>query len=555
MRKVMSSWYRRGAHGASPSRSRTLALVTPLALLLAAALTAAYEMAAAQISATTADASTALLEGHALDHGNVLLHGWSLSLDSFWGLEALAYALVIPFTGVHLYDLHVEPALVATALFGVGLVLATIDQHRRSAVVAAVLLVALVAFPSPDLAYFMLQGPWHITTALACFVAFVVVASAATYARAALAALILAVASISDATALMLGIVPVIVVGVVQLLRTRNLRIAAPTLAGGFGAIVLVAIVHEFGKHVGLYTLVNRNLVISTKQLRVNFNLIVPHLKALFGIGSVGIPSVSQHFGGYVLVRGVLVAVVGSVVLVCCYQAARLLIRLRKKSDALSRGRLIEALLLIFVFFDVAFFVVGSANGHVEFTKYLTPGALALSILTARVIGAASMRVPRAARRAGAVVGLIAAVACGAQYFSVATRSAPIQKSHQLAVFLASHDFGPGIASYPIASLVSVDSGLSRLLRPISATRTGQITTFGRQEDASWYSNTTFGYLVFDTSVPWHGVNLSSAEHTYGKVAHIYVVGPYRVVTWSHRITVQPSAVTGTSPLHVIFRL
>ena len=165
------------------------------------------------------------------------------------------------------------------------------------------------------------------------------------------------------------------------------------------------------------------------------------------------------------------------------------------------------------------------------------------------------MRLPRFARRAGAIVGLVAVVACGAQYFSVASRSAPTQKSHQLAAFLSSHDFGPGIASYPIASLVSVDSGLSRPLRPVSATLAGELTTFGRQEDASWYTNTTFGYLVFDTSVPWHNVNLASAEHTYGTVSHVYVVGPYRVLTWSHRITVQLGPSSGSSPLHVIFHL
>ena len=555
MGRIASRWIGRGAHVAPRSGMGRLALFVPASLAVVVAVTASYEMAAARISAATADAATALLEGHALDRGSLVLQGWSLSLDSFWGLEALFYALILPFTGIHLYVLHLEPALVATTLFGSAVLLGTVGQRRRAAIVAVLVLVALIAFPSPDLAYFLLQGPWHITTALACFVAFYLVANSSTYLSAAVAGVILAVAATSDATAIVLGIVPVLAVGSLQLIRTRRVRVASPMLSAGLGAAVLFAVIHEFGKHLGMYTLVNRNLIISTKQLRVNLNLVVPHLRALFGVGTLAIPSVGQRFGAYEIVRVLVAIVVVVVVLACCYRALKLMFRLRHTQPPLSTGRLIEALLLVFFILDVAFFVIGSAKGHVEFTKYLTPGVLAISIVTARVLGEVSAFIPRYARRASAVVGLCAVALCGAQFFSTALRTAPFQKSHQLAVFLDRHHLGAGIASYPIASLVSVDSALREPLRPVSVSPAGDITTFGRQEDARWYSGTTFGYLVFDSSTPWHNVNLASAEHTYGTVSRIYAVGPYRVLTWSHRITVQPSPVSGSSPLHVIFDL
>lgn len=555
MGQVVSGRGRHSVLALNSSRLRRAATVVPTVLAVGAALTASYEMAAAQISATTADAATALLEGRALDHGNVLLHGWSLSLDSFWGLDALAYALVLPFTGVHLYVLHLEPALVATVVLGLAFVLAAIDHRRRAMAVSALVLLALIAFPSPDLAYFMLQGPWHITTALACFAAFYLVANNCNALRAALAGVILAVASTSDATALVLGVAPVIVVGCLQLVRTRRVHVALPILTAGLGGLALVAIIHEFGKHLGMYTLVNRNLVISTKQLEVNLDRVVPHLRALFGVGTVPILSVSQHFGAYEVVRGLLAVVVVGTFALCIFRAGRFVFGLRRAAPPLSRGRLIEALLVIFVLLDLAFFVVGSANGHVEFTKYLTPGVLAISIVAARLLGEWSVSIPRIARRGGAAVGLVCVGLCAAQYFSVASDAAPYQASHQLAVFLDAHHLGAGVASYPIASLVSVDSALREPLRPVSTESAGLIMTFGRQEDSSWYGSSTFGYLVFDTSVPWHGVNLVSAEHTYGAVSHIYTVGPYRVLTWSHRIRVQASPVVGSSPLHVIFHL
>lgn len=535
---------------------RLPARVFAVVLVLFCAVTASFEMAAAQISATTGDAATALLEGRALDSGHLLLHGWSLSLDSFWALEATAYALVLPFTGVHLYVLHVEPALLAAATLFLGIGLVASGQSHRGRVAAVGALLALVAFPPPVLAYFFLQGPWHVSTTLACFIAFALVAGARSTWRPLTAALVLALSITSDASTVVIGALPVLIVGLVQLARSRSLRASHRTLFVAPVAVLLTLVIRVVGKSLGMYTLVNRNLVISLKQLRINLHLLIPHLEALFGVANLPPLSVERVSGLFVVVRLVELAVVIAMLGVGLFGGGRLLCELRHRRDPLSSTRVIEALLLVCFVIDLAFFVIGSANGHVEFTKYLTTAMLAVAIASSRLLGrAVSARATRVLRLLSAPAAALL-VLSAVQFYGVAVHRAPFQKTHQLVAFLEAHHLSEGVASYPIASLVTVDSSLVVSLRPVTASRAGVVTSFGRQEDSAWYGAHRFTYLVYDTSVPWHNVNRASAEHSFGKADRTYVVGPYRVLVWQKSFEIAPNPVTGgSSPLHIVFHL
>ena len=51
--------------------------------------------------APDSDGATVALQGQVMLHGNVLLHRWSLSLDSFWTVDALWYLVAVLFYGLH----------------------------------------------------------------------------------------------------------------------------------------------------------------------------------------------------------------------------------------------------------------------------------------------------------------------------------------------------------------------------------------------------------------------------------------------------------------------
>src|SRR5271154_6056723 len=56
--------------------------------LAAAALFVGLDDAARHAFAGNSDGATVVLEGVALRHGHLLLNGWNLSFDSFWGIDA-----------------------------------------------------------------------------------------------------------------------------------------------------------------------------------------------------------------------------------------------------------------------------------------------------------------------------------------------------------------------------------------------------------------------------------------------------------------------------------
>src|SRR5271157_2885428 len=65
----------------------------------------------ARVYAGGSDRATAILEGQSVSSGNVLLHGWILTHDSFWTIDAFFYALALRVGGLRPGLLNLEPAL------------------------------------------------------------------------------------------------------------------------------------------------------------------------------------------------------------------------------------------------------------------------------------------------------------------------------------------------------------------------------------------------------------------------------------------------------------
>jgi hypothetical protein len=80
---------RSGAESATARRIRTVVR----ALFASTGLVLVLDAISARVYAGGSDRATAILEGQAVGSGNVLLHGWILTHDSFWTTDAFFYAL------------------------------------------------------------------------------------------------------------------------------------------------------------------------------------------------------------------------------------------------------------------------------------------------------------------------------------------------------------------------------------------------------------------------------------------------------------------------------
>ena len=67
------------------------------------------------------DGASVALEGQAMGNGNVLLHGWSLSYDSFW-TSTIFYALGSVIVDVRPSLFFAVPAIIATTVILVGVI-------------------------------------------------------------------------------------------------------------------------------------------------------------------------------------------------------------------------------------------------------------------------------------------------------------------------------------------------------------------------------------------------------------------------------------------------
>ena len=118
------------------------------------------------------DGATVVLQGQAMGSGNLTLHGWALSLDSFWTVDAVVYMLVELVTGVRGMLLFLVPAMIAACVVVVGVLLARDGRRGIAGVAAATTVVVVLGLPSHVLANVFLRGPLHVGTALLCLCAF-----------------------------------------------------------------------------------------------------------------------------------------------------------------------------------------------------------------------------------------------------------------------------------------------------------------------------------------------------------------------------------------------
>ena len=98
--------------------------------------------------------------------GNVLLHGWILTHDSFWTIDAFFYALAVRIGGLRPGLLNLEPALAVAIAVVVGAFVASRGHRGGAAIAGAATAVVLLAFPTYAMSSFLLGGPDHVSTAV-----------------------------------------------------------------------------------------------------------------------------------------------------------------------------------------------------------------------------------------------------------------------------------------------------------------------------------------------------------------------------------------------------
>jgi hypothetical protein len=484
------------------------------------------------------DGATVVLEGQAMKAGNLILHGWSLSLDSFWTVDAVFYMLVELVSGTRLMLLYLVPAIIAALVVVVAAWLARGNRPGVGGVVAGATVVVLLGLPSRVFSSFFLTGPLHVGTALWCLIAFAGLRSGRFGWGWMVAVVFLAAGALGDFQMAALGMASSFAAGVVAMLRFRNWRSGMPEISAAIGALFLAGVLHELSDAAGAFSINTYHPKASLSQMLVNVEHIPTWGANMLGvgkgdIGNGGVPALLQA----VHVVGLFVVVVGVGVAIAALVRGALQGPPMAAHDPES-WRLDDLLVFAFLFDLVIFIVLTSTNNH-AFMRYLTAAVIFGTVLAGRWMGQLAKAVGSTQLRRGSVALCLVVVAAYGSAFGVSlTAPIPDRPYIQLGQFLENHHLLLGIGDYWSASATTVATDGAVKVRPVVTNPKGIVERYQRQSTASWYAGKSFEFLVYNTALPWGGIQSSTAMATFGPIARTYVVGSYRVLVWSHRVSV-----------------
>ncbi|MHB8340330.1 MAG: hypothetical protein ACYDB7_04050 [Mycobacteriales bacterium] len=471
--------------------------------------------------------------------GNLTLHGWSLSLDSFWGVDAPFYAVATALAGVRPALLHVVPAVIAGLVVVLGVALARDGRPGLSGLAGGATVLALLGLPARPLAYFLLQGPLHVGTALECLVAFAVLARARPGRWRFVAVAVLAAGLVGDLQTLALGVTPVLLAGGVAMARRRDWRAGAPAVAAAPAAVVLAGVLREGAKLFGTFSIAHANPTGSIGTKIANLGRIVRDAPTVFGVnqgvfGAPGMPPALEavHLVGLLLVAAAAVLAVAALVRGALAGTAPTL-----AGSAPDAWRL-DDLLALALLADLATFALLTVDGTPSYLRYLTAGVIFGAVLAGRLVARATAR-----SRVLALPGLVVLLAYAAAFAVTLTQPAPPQPLVPVARFLADHRLTRGIGDYWSSSIVTVETRGAVAVRPVIAGPNGRLVRYLKQSTRSWYTGKSFEFLVYDASAPFGGVDASTAAATFGPPAQRFVVDGYAVLVYAHPVSVSPVGV------------
>ncbi len=387
------------AAGAAASRRR---LLGGAALVLAlAGLAAVFYLAARAAYGGNSDDATLVLQGQSMAAGHVTLTGWDLSYDAFWTSDVPFYALAVALLGVREQLMYLVPAVIAAllAVTAVWLALPRRGASGHAALLGAGVAVALLAFPSPVLAYFLLQAGWHAVTVLLCLVVFAGVARSTSRLGVAVAVVALAAALLGDLLAAVVAVGPLVIAGLVAVRRCASWRAGGRYLVVAAGGCAFALALRLAALAVGTYAIGSRSVLATSAQVLRNIVSLPNRVGGLFGVTDI-VPGVASSPWPIRLVHLLVLAVVLAAFGDWFVRLLRAVVGGRAGVGSVEpAGSLdwrLEDLLGIAVVADLAAYCLFATDGAAALARYLIPGVVFAIVLAARRAGSAAQRLSRA---------------------------------------------------------------------------------------------------------------------------------------------------------------
>jgi hypothetical protein len=536
-------------HAQEHGRSR---LAWPMAYAVAGVLLfAVYLSQSARGTYVTSDGASNALQAWAMLHGNLLLHGWTMSDVSFYTTELPEFMLVEAVRGPRPEVVHICAALTYTLLVLLAAALAKGEAPGREAVTRALLAAGIMLAPQLGLqSGVLLASPDHVGTGVPLLLVWLLIDRGATARDAtardagrgsgrwlvpALAGFILAWTAVGDQLAEVIGAVPLVLVCLLRigqgLRRSRGRRVPEYELSLLVAAVlsILVAplVIRAIAASGGWTITSVRTGLAGAGSLPQHAYLTGMGLLQLFGADFLGQPTAWQTAFAVVHLTGVAVAACGFCLAVRRFLSAELLVQVLTVAIVVN---------LCAYLFSVQAQDIANTR---EIASVLPFSAvLAGRLLAGRLTKPGQLtkpgRLPAIASVAGAALlaGYVAMLGVNASQPPVAGKPA------DLAAWLTAHDLTRGLGGYWQANSVTLISGGAVQVRAIDVANDQLITGSYWEADQGWYDPAT-QYADFVVDVPdqpgnpqYPGVLIRSMTAEAGKPDRLYLFGDFAIAVW-----------------------
>ena len=428
-------------------------------------------LAQASTAVATSESSGQALQAWDMLHGNLLLHGWSLSDVSFYTTELPEYMLVEVVHGLNVQTVHLAAALSYTLTVLLAAVLAKGRATGREGAVRMLIAGGIMLAPSIGSGtHLLLDNPDHLGTHVPLlFIYLVLDRVRPRWWVPLLVAALLTWAQVADTLVLFEGALPLALACAIRMCRRRGATVerryeamlAGGALVSAVAARLVLDLIHAAG---GFYVKTPVAELKTLSGLPTTLGTQLVSVLNTFGVDFSGPPA--APFPGLVHLVGFLLVVVA-----LCIGVRRLW----RDSD------LIVQMLCIALLLVLAAYLVSTQTQPNEIIGLLPIGA----VLAGRVLGGPIVggRLPR--RGLIPALALLLAGYVGIMIYNVSRPSAG-NPSVTLASWLEAHHLGYGLAGFWDAGIETVASGDHIQVRPVRLYENRLVTT-AWESDASWY--------------------------------------------------------------------
>jgi len=475
----------------------------------------------------SSDGGSNALEAWDMLHGNLVLHGWTLTDVSFYTTELPEYMLVELIRGLGPAVVHTAAAFTYTLLVLLAGLVAKGRATGREGVVRALIGSGIMLAPQlGNPVFVLLLVPDHVGTGVPLLLIFLVLDRAGRrwYAPPVIA-LMLAWATIGDRLVIAAAAIPIVVVCGIRIVRAvladrplAAVRFEAGLAAAGIASLGISLLALRVLGHLHGYKLIPLGTDLAkVSGLTRHFRLTGEGVLGLYGADFVHAPLGPQTAIAVLHLAGLALA---------AWALARALRRFFRTDDLLVQ------VLAVGILADLAAFVFSSLPRTIWDTRQISAVLPLGAALAGRLLAGDLLRA-----RLVPVLAVILACYTAALGFDAAQHDIPAH-DQSLADWLVAHGFKYGLSNYFEGNITTVDSG-GRV--HLIAVHWGADKSVPRayQSDASWYDpQLHYANFVVNTGADQPRAIIPSGDlrQAFGPPAKVYHDGPYTILVWNKNL-------------------